>query len=402
MTIPVPVSHWGGAPPAAPSHLTATPITPTHVALEWRDNSADETSFRIHRSTVPGFTPSPATEIAVTAPNVTALVDSTVQPGTTYYYRVVARNEWGDSAPSSEASATTPALVVPVAPSNLVVTPGGDTNLLMWQDNSFNETGFRVEFSINGGASWSTLATVPEDITSYEHSPLAVETAYLYRVVAFNDAGSSSPSNTAGAHSRPAAPSNLTAVAVSPTRIDLAWTNNSTIATQIEVHRSTTPGFVPTTATRIQTLAASATAYQDTTASPGTTYYYRVRALNMHGIPSAPSNEATATTGVLPSVLNLVAVPLLGQARVQFDVGPMTESVRIDYERFVGEFPEQSEGRLTLETIDTTPGGTGYMSAAVLTVGRSRIVFYAIPFSGDNGTGVMGQEQSASLTLLVE
>src|SRR5690606_34163956 len=201
--------------------------TPTHVSLEWRDNSPDETSFRIHRATVPGFMVSPATEIAVTAANVTAFVDGAVQPGTTYYYKVVARNEWGDSLPSNEASATTPALVVPVAPSNLVVTPGGDKNLLMWQDNSFNETGFRIEVSTNDGASWSTLATVPEDTTSYEHSPLAVETAYLYRVFAFNAAGSSAPSNTAGAHSRPAAPSNLSAVAVSPTRIDLTWTNNS-------------------------------------------------------------------------------------------------------------------------------------------------------------------------------
>src|SRR5690606_3352128 len=178
--------------------------------------------------TIPGFTVSPATEIAVTAANTTAFFDITAQPGTTYYYRVVARNEWGDSAPSNQASATTPALVVPVAPSNLVVTPGGDMNILMWQDNSFNETGFRVEFSINGGASWSTLATVAEDTTFYEHSPLAVDAAYLYRVSAFNAAGSSAPSNTAGAHSTPAAPSNLAAVAVSPTRVDLTWTNNST------------------------------------------------------------------------------------------------------------------------------------------------------------------------------
>ena len=56
MTIPFPVAHWGGTPPAAPSNLTATPVTPTVVSLEWRDNSPDETSFRIHRSTIPGFT----------------------------------------------------------------------------------------------------------------------------------------------------------------------------------------------------------------------------------------------------------------------------------------------------------------------------------------------------------
>jgi len=395
--IPFPVAHWGGGPPAAPTNLTATPVTPTQVFLQWQDNSVDETSFRIHRSTAPGFTVSPATEIGFAAANATNFPDGTAQPGTTYYYKVVARNEYGDSPPSNEASATTPGLSVPAAPTNLVVTPGGGGNILVWQDNSNNETGFRIEVSTNGGASWSTLDTVPQNTTFYEHSPLAVETAYLYRVFAFNGAGSSSPSNTAGAHSRPAAPSNLSAVAVSPTRIDLAWTNNSTIATQVEVHRSTTPGFVPTSATRIQTLAASATSYQDTTVSPGVTYYYRVRALNMHGIASDPSNQASATPGALPTVSNLQVLVQRGTARAQFDAGPGTESVRIDYETFVGEF---SEGRLVLQTIDTTPGGTGYVSAAVSTVGKSRIVFYAIPFSGDNGTGIQGQEQSASLTLL--
>jgi hypothetical protein len=90
----------------------------------------------------------------------------------------------------------------------------------------------------------------------------------------------------------PAAPSSLSATAVSTNQINLSWVNNATNATGIVVQRSTgsTNNFV-----QIATLAASATSYSDTTLSASTTYYYEVGATNSYG--SSPwSNQADATT----------------------------------------------------------------------------------------------------------
>jgi CSLREA domain-containing protein len=93
----------------------------------------------------------------------------------------------------------------------------------------------------------------------------------------------------------PAAPSGLTATAVSSSKIDLQWTDNATDETAYTVERSLdgTTGWTELTST----LAAGTTGYSDTNLQPGTTYYYRVKATNSAG-SSDYSNDATATTNV--------------------------------------------------------------------------------------------------------
>lgn len=71
--------------------------------------------------------------------------------------------------------------------------PGPISADLIWQDNSNNETGFRVERSTNFGA-FSTRATLPADTISWSET-LSEAGNYRYRVVAFNASGDSAPSN---------------------------------------------------------------------------------------------------------------------------------------------------------------------------------------------------------------
>ena len=91
--------------PAAPSNLTAVAASSTQVNLTWRDNSANETGFRIERRT--GTTGAYGV-IATVAANVTSYQDPGRSPGTQYFYRVRAINAAGASAYSNEASVTTP------------------------------------------------------------------------------------------------------------------------------------------------------------------------------------------------------------------------------------------------------------------------------------------------------
>ena len=69
-------------------------------------------------------------------------------------------------------------------------------------------------------------------------------------------------------------PSLLTATVISSTRIDLSWTNNGVADyTGVSIERSTDG----VTYAEIDTAAAGATTYSDTTCVAGTLYYYRVR-----------------------------------------------------------------------------------------------------------------------------
>ena len=214
------------------------------------------------------------------------------------------------------------ALTAPKPPSELVATALSPTSIeLRWKDDSDNEEGFKVERRIQGG-DFIQIAQVPADTTSFIDSNLTPTTTYCYRVMAFNAAGDSPPSNEACVTTLaalPAAPSELTATAVSPTQINLRWKDNSDNELGFKIERKTQGGEFA----QIAILAADVTSFPDTMLSPNTTYVYRVRAFNAAG-DSPYSNEAFATT---PSALRLLALRSGEPVRETAEPGPKTLSL---------------------------------------------------------------------------
>jgi hypothetical protein len=98
----------GPTVPAVPTGLTAT-AGPAQVSLSW--NASGATSYHVKRSNTSG---GPYTQIAAPAKN--SYTDAGLTNGATYYYVVSALNAAGESADSSQASAT------PTAPVNPDVT----------------------------------------------------------------------------------------------------------------------------------------------------------------------------------------------------------------------------------------------------------------------------------------
>jgi len=93
----------------------------------------------------------------------------------------------------------TPPGPTPAAPSNLTATAVSKSQInLAWQDNSNNENNFVVERK-KGTGSYSVIATLPANTTSYNDTGLTKNTTYTYRVKATNANGSSAYSNEASA-----------------------------------------------------------------------------------------------------------------------------------------------------------------------------------------------------------
>ena len=286
-----------GDVPTAPSSLTAAAASSSAINLAWTDNSSNETGFKVERKTGTWGTYS---QIATVGAGVTSYQSTGLAASTAYTFRVRATNAAGNSSYSNTATATTLSSSgsAPAAPSGLSATAASSSAInLAWTDNSSNETGFKIERK-TGSGSYSQIATVGANVTSYQSTGLAASTTYTFRVRASNAAGNSSYSNEASATTQsgsggvPAAPSSLTATAASSSAIDLAWTDNSSNETGFKIERKTgTWGSY----SQIATVGAGVTSYQSTGLAASTAYTFRVRATNAAG-NSSYSNTATATT----------------------------------------------------------------------------------------------------------
>ncbi len=171
--------------PANPTSLHSTAVKPTQAPLAWSDNSSDEALFRIDRSTN-GTTYS---FLGYTQAGVTAFTDTGLIPSTTYYYRVRAENQLGNSGNATVTYTTSSG--IPNAPTGLTSNSiSANRVILSWTDNSSDENLFRVERSLNGSTYTSIGTTVP-NVVSYTDSGLAASTLYYYRVRAENQYGNS-------------------------------------------------------------------------------------------------------------------------------------------------------------------------------------------------------------------
>jgi hypothetical protein len=188
----------------------------------------------------------------------------------------------------------------PATPNNLVATASSSSQMnLTWTDNSSNENGFRIERCQGAGCTnFAQIATIGANTTSYSNTGLAAGTSYRYRVRAYNNSGNSGYSNTVEATTQaagglPAAPSGLTATAVSRSRINLTWTDNANNESGYKIYRC--KGVSCTNFSQIATVGANTKTFSNTKLTSNSTYRYRVLAYNAAG-NSAYSNIASAKT----------------------------------------------------------------------------------------------------------
>ena len=190
----------------------------------------------------------------------------------------------------------------PAPPSDLAATAAGSSQInLVWTDNATDESGFKIERSLDN-VNFSPVTTTGADVTSYADSGLTPNTTYWYRVSATNASGDSAWSNIDSAMTDappppPLAPGGLTASSSGSSSIDVSWVDNSNNELGFTIERSTdNVNFESAGST-----GANVTVFTDTGLTAGATYWYRAYAYNASG-NSGYSNTDFAITDAGPAI----------------------------------------------------------------------------------------------------
>ncbi|HET6251018.1 MAG TPA: fibronectin type III domain-containing protein, partial [Tepidisphaeraceae bacterium] len=313
--------------PSAPSNVVTTARSTSRIDLSWTNNSADATGYIVQRSS------GGADFITVGTPSgigSTQFSDTGLVEGITYTYRV----EAVDTSTMSAFSPTVSSVTLPAAPTGLEAAASGLQVTVTWNDNSSSETSFQVQRSSDNGANWSTLMpSAPANATStatYVDSTPSQGATYTYRVKAVNSGGSSAYTGTAQATIAPAAPSGLTAVATSATQIHLSWMDNSLGETGIVVEQYVGG---PTQWMALTTTTAFATSFDVSGLTAGTTYQFRISAMNGGG-SSTYSTASGLTSPSAPASVNATAA---STSEIDLSWSPVSSATSYIIQRTLGD-----------------------------------------------------------------
>jgi hypothetical protein len=331
-----PTSSSALTAPGSPTGLGATAVSPTQVNLSWtapsNNGGSPITGYKIEVKSGSG---SYSNLVSNTGNTATTYSHTGLTTGTTYTYRVSAINSIGTSSASSETSATptsSSSSSVPSAPTGLVATASSATQVnLSWSAPSSNGgyaiTGYKIEYKIGSGAFSNLVSNTGTTSTSYSHTGLSSGTTYVYRVSAINQIGtgaasseaSATPTGSSQSASVPGSVTSLVATAASPTQVNLSWgapSNNGgspVIGYKIEAKKGS--GSFETLVSNSQ---STATSFSHTGLTTGTTYYYRVSAVNSVGAGTQSETSATpketttptvTATAISPTAITLTWVP---------------------------------------------------------------------------------------------
>ncbi|MCO5239689.1 MAG: PA14 domain-containing protein [Chitinophagaceae bacterium] len=364
-----PPSPPAGAVPAKPSNLTATAVSFKRINLTWTDNSNNEKSFELYRSTDPlgNFV-----TIGLLPANTTTFADTLVAPATTYYYKVRAINQYGESdfdkagpgvdyayyektgmevvpdfntmTPLKTGRVNTFGLGMQMRQDNFALKFEGYINIITEGDYIFylnSDDGSRLYIDDNlvvnydglHGAAGDVAALVPIHLSAGPHSIRVTffeATGNEVLIVKYEGPGVTKkeiPANVLGdvlanattmaAPPAPAAPGSLTAVGISNSAIKVAWTNHAIDANNIELYRSYNGNedYV-----LLAVLPASTTSYNDVDLYPSSLFYYKVRAAGEGGKSGYSNEDHARTLGVVPSVVPIENVYMRYDTQLQLKV----------------------------------------------------------------------------------
>jgi hypothetical protein len=290
-------SNWSGnsnkdtqiPAPSAPANVNSMP-SQTQIDLTWEAGSGITDSYTCE------YGPSESYGQMATISGKTARA-SNLQPSTTYYFKLTARNCGGNASTAYKTSTKAPDK--PAAPTNLRTTNVAYNGVdLAWDNTVPDAKPTEIERKVGTG-NFGLIKSVDGNVLIHKDSDVQPRTTYTYRVKNIKNGASSDYSNERTATTpAPPAPSDVVATqtgvnASGKPIIKTTWKNNWPNATVFEVQRSESQNSGYGKIDRND----FGNQFIDEKTECGKTYYYRLIA--NFGLtdsdPSGPSNAVNAT-----------------------------------------------------------------------------------------------------------
>jgi subtilisin family serine protease len=293
------------SPPSAPLNLAIASYGLNNVGLSWTIPTSDGgdtiTDYVIEYSSTSGSTWTTFIDLVSSLPSASV---SGLVSGSSYIFRVSARNSAGNGNPSVVSAVVRPG--VPTAPCCITQTLVGPQYVaLRWSSPTFNGgsavTNYVVEYTVNNGVSWTIFPATTGKSTNLTITGLADGVPHKFRVSARNAIATGPPSEVSNAYTplTPTAPGRpLNAVATASTgQVGLAWdapiTDGGSPITDYLIEYSSNAGSTWTTYVDTVSTARIATIL---TLPVGINVLFRVSAINLRGTGAASLNSNSITT----------------------------------------------------------------------------------------------------------
>ena len=296
------------AVPAAPTGLTVL-SQDRSVFLNWvaptNNGGAAITDYAVQRR----LASQTDTSFVVVADGVKATPGATIASvnGTSYVFRVAAINRFGTGAYTANSAAVTP-YGIPATMSAPTCVSGNGQVTINWvapANNGSAITDYGIQRKLNGqaDATYVSLVDGVSTATTYTNTGLVNGAGYIYRIAAINARGAgvwSAGSAYVTPSAAPNAPTNLTVVSGNGS-VNLSWTapaNNGALITDYTIQRKLDG---QADSSFVQVVDAVSPAVTASIASiNGTSYVFRVAAINIKGTGSYSANSAVATPSKVP------------------------------------------------------------------------------------------------------